>query len=137
MTTTAEHEHTCLSGPVCSTWIDDMSYAPSSPHGISEQEGCEHDSCWSIIFGRCVPCQIADMADLAASLQKIMDDNKIAHEGYCPDHLGARLSFVAVYGAPGVGQHWQCEQGCDWTKIGADFCRPENGPYELSIGDVI
>jgi len=128
--------HTCSAGPVCPVWFDDMTFKPSSPYGLSEDEGCQHDSCWEILFGRCEPCLTADMADLAADLRKIMQDNKLAREGKCPTCL-TRLEYVGEAGAPGIGKYYTCDMGHMLIKIGPDFCRPEHGPYELSIGDVI
>jgi hypothetical protein len=49
---------------------------------------------------------------------------------------GAPNNYVADYGAPGIGQHWQCEHGHSWTLIGGTFHDPADGPHELSIEDV-
>lgn len=45
---------------------------------------------------------------------------------------GAALHFVAWYGAPGVGQAWECANGHPWAKVGGAFYDPADGVH---IGD--
>lgn len=61
---------------------------------------------------------------------------------YCPT-CSAPAHYVATFGAPGVGQHWQCDQGHDLVKLGGalfdvnevdDDTEP---PWIASPGDVI
>lgn len=48
------------------------------------------------------------------------------------------LTFVAVYGAPGVGQSWTCtECGRDWARLGGRFYPAEDGAHILSPADCI
>jgi len=50
---------------------------------------------------------------------------------------GAALKYRADFGAPGIGQHWECAAGHNWQRIGATFHDLDNEPpHELSIGDV-
>ena len=47
------------------------------------------------------------------------------------------LTFVAVYGAPGVGQAWECAV-ChrQWARLGDTFWPAEYGAHILSPHDV-
>jgi hypothetical protein len=48
------------------------------------------------------------------------------------------LTFVAVYGAPGVGQAWKCtECGRAWARLGEQFHPAEDGAHILTPADCI
>jgi hypothetical protein len=55
-------------------------------------------------------------------------------EHRCPK-CGAPVRYVADYGAPGIGQHWACANGHDWTRIGATFHDVADGPFERNPED--
>jgi hypothetical protein len=57
-----------------------------------------------------------------------------------PEHdcqAAGNLTFVAVYGAPGVGQAWECTV-CrrEWARVGDTFWPAEDGAHILSPHDV-
>ena len=54
----------------------------------------------------------------------------------CPK-CDAKCNFVAHYGAPGVGSHWVCEQGHDWSLVGASFHDPAEEAHILDPADCV
>jgi hypothetical protein len=45
----------------------------------------------------------------------------------------AELRFISHYGAPGIGSHWQCTEGHDWSRVGTAFYPPESGAHILTL----
>jgi hypothetical protein len=136
--------HVCRTGPVCAPWYEDY---PPARHGGPESDGCGAGSCWEIMFGQCLACQVEDSAEEAAEAEASRPAREMLASGYCPalvtnvitgpNTCGSPLAFEATYGAPGTGQAWRCTSGHPWTKVAGQFWPPEAGAHILTLADVI
>lgn len=128
--------HTCLTGPACEPW-----YEPAAPrrYGSPESDGCDHDSCWDVTFGKCIACQAEGAAELAEFLELGRKVGAALDTGTCPGpdgsgSCGQPVSYSAQIAAPGYGTSYRCDAGHLWVKVGPNWS--DQAP-ELTLADVI
>ncbi|WP_416901327.1 hypothetical protein [Micromonospora echinospora] len=70
-------------------------------------------------------------------MESVNDDGNDVSSPKHDCEAAGTLQFVAVYGAPGVGQAWTCTTcGRDWSRVGGTFWPADQGVHILNIEDV-
>jgi hypothetical protein len=122
--------HVCHTGPLCAYWYS------TGPRHHEDPGGCIHSSCMEIVHEDCPACQSEAMEAWYGDRANDPTYTRLLHQQRCP-YDGSPLTYRATYGAPGVGQAWECEHDHDWVKYGGSFSDARQGVPELTIADVI